>query len=205
MTNRRNVFAAVVVLVASLSTLALAGKNRGKFELGACVADATSFSMLEPLKGKADFAELRDTAKEISNGEKFGTACSTAKDAAACKAKLAKATTERGWSNGSHGRRPGQHFIVATRGDEVLVIDDPTSFAKAAGGIDTPAKAGVAAHIVRGITPACASSVRKVADGYEVHLVSTSCFGPSDELIKVDAKGNVTVVDIESGPPTCVG
>lgn len=51
----------------------------------------------------------------------------------------------------------------------------------------------------------CRGAARAVEGGYEVHLVTDSCFGPADEVIRVNSDGSVKVVSSEHGPSTCVG
>ena len=167
------------------------------------------FSITQAFLPQYDFVELRETNGEAAFSvlQSAGTVCSKATDKAACEAKVAAATAKRGWSNGSHGRMPGFEYFVATKGDEVLVIDgDTLELGKALAPIDSVAKAAGLVSMERDVGVSCEPSVRMApGGGFEVHLVSTSCFGPSDEVLHVEPDGTSTVVSSERGKQTCVG
>jgi len=151
------------------------------------------------------FAQLHSTRRPDAQLEKVGTPCRTAKDPDACREKLTKATSSEGWSDGGQGRGASENYLVITRGDEVKVIAKTDGFIALIGKIDTAAKAGAIAFIDRGIRPACGGSVRQVDGVFEVFLESSSCFGPTRELIQIDARGTVKVISSEHKPATCVG
>ena len=119
---------------------------------------------------------------------------------------LQAATSKEGWNNRSHGRQPGHQYLVASRGDDVVVVGGlALTVGKALAPIDSVAKAAVVASLDRGIGVSCERSVRKVAGGFAVHLETSSCFGPRDEVIGVAVSGETSVVSAEQGPSTCVG
>lgn len=186
-----------------VSLLALSGCNKLKrFDLPACEG---GFSLTKAMLPGFDYAELRDTSQPGQVLDATGEKCSRAADKGACEQKLAAASSTKGWSNGSNGRMPGHHYVVATRDDEVVVIDGSAKLGAVLAPIDTPARAAAVAAIERGISPACKGSVRKVTDGFEVHLESDSCFGPADEVIRVSTDGRTTVISADHKPATCVG
>jgi hypothetical protein len=189
--------------LALIAAVALAGcKSNPTFDLPACSGAFRVTTAFVPLY---DSAELRET-----NGEKpletAGKRCAKATDVAACEQKVAAKTSKHGWSNGSHGREPGHHYIVATRGDEVLLIDNELiRVERALAPIDTPGKAATVAFVQRALAPACTSSVRKVEDGFEVFLKTESCLGAGEEIIRVNTNGTTSVIKSEFKPGTCVG
>jgi hypothetical protein len=180
----------------------------GTFSEDAC--GGAAFSLPEAFNAGFDYAEVRLTqgpqpdAKytvESSAGEK----CKGAKARDACVARVAEAQSSEGFSNGSHGRMPGHRYVVATRGDEVVIVTDPASAGKALAPIDRPAKAAAVVAIATTVSPACKASVRRAGGGYEVYVNSTSCFGPREILMRVEADGASRVLRQESKPATCVG
>lgn len=184
--------------------LLLAGCKSGKrFELAACQG---AFSLPRALVPAFDYAELRDTEAPGKVLEAAGEKCARASDRQACEERLAAKTSKAGWSNGSNGRRPGHHYLVATRGNDVFLIDgEMIKLEVALAPVDSPVKAAAIAATQRSITPACEGSVRQVEGGFEVHLTTDSCFGPADEVIKVSTDGSTTVISSDHKPPTCVG
>jgi len=180
----------------------------GTFSEDAC--GGAAFSLAEAFTAGFDYAEVRQTqgaqpdAKfdvESAAGEK----CRGAKARDACLARVADARSGEGFSNGSHGRMPGHRYVVATRGDEVVVVTSPASAGKALAPIDAPAKAAAVVAIATTTSPACKASVRRASGGYEVYVKSTSCFGPHEVLMRVEADGSSRVLRQESKPATCVG
>ncbi|MFT3713402.1 MAG: hypothetical protein QM817_37575 [Archangium sp.] len=168
------------------------------------LCEGPHFSLTHALLPTFEYAELRDTSGEERVLESAGAKCASAKDVAACNEKLTDAKSTEGWNNGSHGRMPGHHYIVATRGDEVMVVTQ-NNLAELLKPVDTATKAALIAAIQRGIFPSCEKSVRQKDGKYELHLVSTSCFGPTDEVVSVDSAGTLNVLESSSGPATCVG
>jgi hypothetical protein len=200
---RRLVFAAGVVLV----TVALAGPKvkfglkAGQFDAAACTG---RFRLVDTLLPSFDSAELRVVGETLVL-ESAGQPCARAKSREACLARVASATSTRGWAVGSNGRRETLRYLVATRGDDVVVMDAASQVTTALGSIDSAQKAAAVAYLARGYVPACESSVRAVTGGYEVHLTSASCRGPADLVVRVSSSGEVTVVAEQYGRPTCVG
>lgn len=180
----------------------------GTFSENACAGAA--FSLAEAFTSGFDYAEVRRTegtqpeAKyvvEASAGEK----CKGAKSHDACVASVAEAASSEGFSNGSHGRMPGHRYVVATRGDEVVIVTSPASAGKALAPIDAPAKAAAVVAIATTTSPTCKASVRRAGGGYEVYVKSTSCFGPHEVLMRVESDGSSRVLRQEAKPATCVG
>lgn len=205
--NKKVILAVGLALTAAV---ALSGAScwrtlrNGSFTENAC--SQAAFNLTEAFVPAWDFAELRNSSEGSAPLASSGTKCARATVKEACESAVAAASSKEGWSNGSHGRMSGHHSIVATRGDEVVVINQTSwTVAKALGPIDSAMKAAVVAFVDRGVGFSCERSVRKVTDGYEVHLVSGSCLGPADEVIQVATTGEVTVVSAEYGPSTCVG
>ncbi len=160
-------------------------------------------SIAKGLAKSFDYAELRNTSQP-GERETAGEKCKTAKKREACLQAVEKANSATGWNNGSHGRRPGHVYAVATRGDDVVVITQD-NIASALGTIDTPVKAALVAGIKQGLMPKCDGAVREVKGGFEVHLESDSCFGSVDDVVLVDSKGELEVVSSKHGIARCVG
>lgn len=199
----------VAVGVVGLAGAALSGAacwrllGGASFDLRAC--SGPHFSLTEAMLSNFDYAELRDTSgQEARVVQASGTKCSGARDLEACAKAVDAATSDTGWNNGSHGRMPGHHYIVATKGDDVVVITQQ-NLVDVLKPIDTPVKAATVSAVQRNIFPACERSVRQKPGVYEVHLVSTSCFGPVDEIVSITPDGVLDVVQSEQGPATCVG
>jgi hypothetical protein len=194
-----------LVLTAGVGAACWRTVRNSVFTENACSGD--TFKLTAVFLPAWDFAELRQSNGDATQRslESSGTACARATAREACEAALAAATSKEGWSNGSHGRMPGHHYIVATRGDEVVVIDGAARLGTALAPIDSPAKAAVLAFVERGIGFSCERSVRTVEGGFEVHLVSDSCLGPADEVIGVSTVGVTTVLSSDYGRATCVG
>ncbi len=196
--------AAVAVLGSSASCRTFAGW--GSFNEAACPGE--QFSLTDAFLGSFDYAELRQAEQsgQFRVMAKSGEPCKNAKNKPACEAQLAEAKAADGWSNGSHGRMSGFMYLVATKDDQVTVVDQhATTSGQALSPIDTPAKAAAVAAVTYGITPDCKNSVRRVGSAYEVHLKSDSCFGPSEEIVRVFAAGNMELVKEEHGSASCVG
>ncbi|MBL8909392.1 MAG: hypothetical protein JNM17_01695 [Archangium sp.] len=199
----------VAVGVVGLAGAAISGAacwrlmGAGTFDLRACAGP--NFSITSAMLSRFDYAELRDTSgQEARVLESAGTKCQGAANLEACTKAVEDAKSDTGWNNGSHGRMPGHHYIVATKGDEVTVVTQ-VNLADVLKPIDSPIKAAVISGVQRNIFPSCEGSVRLKGSVYEVHLVSTSCFGPVDEVVSIDATGMLSVVQSEQGPATCVG
>jgi hypothetical protein len=178
--------------------------RNGTFTESACTAG--SFSLTAAFVPPYDYAELResDGAGNFRLLESAGARCAKASTPEACEAAFKSASSKTGWSNASGGRMPGHRYVVATRGDEVKVIEG--DLGRALAPIDSAVKSAAVASIQRGIGVSCEKSVRKVeGGGFEVHLETSSCFGPRDEVIRVAPDGVTTVVSAEQGPQTCVG
>lgn len=179
----------------------------GSFSEGGCSGE--TFSLVGAFVPTYDYAELRSThgsgvAPTVEGSA--GVKCRGAKDVRACEARLAEVRSDKGFSNGSHGRMPGHRTIVATRGDEIVVVDQSTRTAgQALAPIDSPAKAALVASIATGIAPSCKHAVRRVGAAFEVHLKSDSCFGPVEELFRVEASGEARSLKRVTKPSSCVG
>jgi hypothetical protein len=203
--NKKVIVAVGLALTAAVAVSGAAcwrAFRNGVFTENAC---AEPFSLTAVFVPTWDFAELRNS-QGTAPIESAGTKCAGATAKEACEAAVAAASSKEGWSNGSHGRMPGHHYIVATRGDEVVVINQASlKVGKALGPIDSAMKAAVVAFVERGVGFSCERSVRTVEGGFEVHLVSGSCLGPADEVIRVATSGETTVISAEYGPSTCVG
>ncbi len=201
--NSRITISLVVVAALAVVGIVVLRKSGSSFDQRACTG--TTFTLTGALLPTFDYAELRETDNEKPL-EMSGERCRGAKDKGDCERKVASRSSKEGWRNGSDGRRPGHHYLVATRGDDVFLIDNvmiklPLALAP----IDSPAKAAAIAFVERGIAPSCEGSVRAVEQGFEVHLKTDSCRGPTDEILRVSTEGALEVVKSDVKPPTCVG
>lgn len=199
----------VAVGVVGLAGAALSGAacwrmmGSASFDQRAC--SGAHFSLVEAMLPSFDYVELRDTTGENARVlESAGNKCSGATDPDACAKAIEAATSTTGWSNGSNGRMPGHHYVVASKGDQVTVVTQQ-NLVEVLKPIDTPVKAALVSAIQRNIFPACERSVRLKEGKYEVHLVSTSCFGPVDEIVSIDSNGRLDIVESHQEPATCVG
>jgi len=200
MLARMNALRSAVVGLAAASLASCSRADAAAPEAKIC--DGAYLSVVNGLAKSFDFAELRGTDEGVR--EAAGEKCKTAKKRDACLQAIEKATSAKGWNNGSHGRLPGYLYAVATRGDDVLVITDD-NIASVLGPIDTPVKAGLVAGLKQGLMPKCEGAVRSLKGKFEVHLVSDSCFGSVDAVLLVDSKGEIEVVSSKNGMPRCVG
>lgn len=185
------------------------------FSEAACTGE--TFSLAEAMVPTFEYAELRESQGGFAGAgagaggrtsvlATAGEKCKSAKDKPACVTRFTEAKAESGFANLSHGRMPGHRYLVVTRGDEVLVVDEHTKTVGAAlAPIDSATKAAATASISRNLVPKCRSSVRRAGTSFEVHLTSDSCFGPVDEIVRVTPDGSVEVVKSERKPATCVG
>lgn len=201
----------LAVGVVGLAGAALSGAacwrvmGSGSFDQRAC--SGAHFSLVQAMLPNFDYVELRDTTGEGGEArvlERAGAKCSGATDPEACAKTIEEATSTGGWNNGSNGRMPGHHYIVASKGDVVTVVTDK-NLVEVLAPIDTPVKAALVSAIQRNIFPSCERSVRQRDGKYEIHLVSTSCFGPVDEVVSVDPAGQLNVIESHREPGTCVG
>lgn len=179
----------------------------GTFPEDAC--GGATFSLAEAFTSGFDYAEVRRTQGQPDAGHTVeasaGEKCKGAKAHDACVARVAEAESSEGFSNGSHGRMPGHRYVVATRGDDVVIVTSPASAGKALAPIDAPAKAAAVVAIATTTSPTCKASVRRASAGYEVYVKSTSCFDPHEVLMRVEADGSSRVLRQEAKPATCVG
>lgn len=203
---RPSVFATLGIgVLISLVVAAASWVRHSGFDLPACDAKG-ELSLVDALVPRWDYAALRSTEEEAPMRE-AGTKCASAKEQEACALAVKHAKPAgRGFPNGSGGRMPGRRFLVLTRGDELFVIDEEPKIPLALGPIDTPHKAALVATWQYD-TPIdrCEQSVRRSANGFEVHLSTDSCFGPRDYVVEVDAAGTTTTKAQSSGRQTCVG
>lgn len=102
---------------------------------------ATGVKPASPL----DYFEIRRTLSFHSQGQGLpwflsGKACATAKDVPACEAKVKGAASQEGFFVSCH---PSEcvHFVVATRGDEVIVAKTAAEVKALLGPIDSPSEA----------------------------------------------------------------
>ena len=185
--------------------------SSGSFPEKVCKGPA--FSLSEAVVPRLDYAELRESSGFAKTDEKdapqvlqrAGEPCKTARDKASCAARLASAHATRGFSNQTSGRLPGFRYLVVTRGDEVTVVSGAQELAAVLGTVDDPYQAAAVASLQSGLVPSCEGSVRVEGGSFVVHLATDSCFGPVDEVLRVDHDGRVTVVSNETKPATCVG
>ena len=101
---------------------------------------------------------------------------------------------------------PGHRYIVASRGDDVFLVDQSSkTVGQALAPIDSPAKAALVASIATGIAASCKSSVRRAGGAHEVYLKTDSCFGPVQELVRVEPDGKTRSLKRVTKPSSCVG
>lgn len=198
--NKKFLGAIGVVLLAGVVVSGASCWRSLRFTESACNGGA--FSLTGTFLPAYDFAELRQTDWE----SKITVLQSSGTCQGSCKTALDAATSSQGWSNGSNGRMPGHHYIVAMKGDKAFIIDNSAlTIGAALAPIDSPAKAAAVASISRNLGFDCQRAARKVEGGYEVHVSTDSCFGPRDEVIKVAVNGETEVISADSSPGTCVG
>lgn len=200
----KNKFLVALGVVLSVGVLVAARQlvRSARYDLDACQMP----NLVQQLAARYDYVELR---QDFSRDPPLsaGTPCANAKDRETCLENASKATSTAGWTNGNGREAPRHLYVVATKGDEVFVIDDAKLTVVAAlAPIDTPEKAVLAVLHSRN-TPLhdCKRAARKVNGGFEVHLSTDSCFGPHEEVVFISTDGTLDVLEQWSGPQTCVG
>lgn len=155
-----------------------------------------------------DFVELRQVGSNTGVLETEGSACAGARDTRTCTERLREAAvTDGGWPTTANSTCDGQRlFLLATRGDEVFVVDDQESLSAFLGTVDSLPKARLALLLrIKGVSPCSDARARKLpGGGYEVVTTSTpACNGRATRRVyRIGADASVTLVGkIEFGPP----
>jgi len=197
-----------------------AGINTGGFEPVACRDDGGTqyLSGLQPAAA-ADYLELREPSRpeggEPRTLESFGARCARATDRAACEAKIAAATSPRGFMPGECVQICQESTLIVNAGDTVTVLSSKKDVRAWLGPIDTPEEA-VLLVALENYNVGCGDDeyggVRRKGNGYEVLATRyTSDCAPIEKtlfVLRVDADGNVREVKsevIESMPNACIG
>jgi hypothetical protein len=210
------------VLSLSLPPLVCAcgGIATENFEPVACKADGfTEYLAGAKPKNPADHIELRQI-EGPSGGMKrtidaAGKKCAKAIDKAACEAKVAAATSVKGFPLGQCTDVCAFHILVVNTGDEVTVVDTTDGAQAWLGPIDTPADAVLAASLA-GYNIPCnqpeMGGVRPAGSTYEVlgSKLTAACAPVEQTLyvLGVSADGKVTEVEsevIDSQSGACIG
>jgi hypothetical protein len=139
--------------------------------------------------------------------------CTKAKDAAACAERAAAASRdERGWDaygpiNNHRGHAP--ELVVATKGDDVLVIGTLEELAPAIAPIETAQEAALLAMLRDSLVPYClpadseVTAARVDGDAFELILRKyIGCAGRVDEaVVRVERDGTYRVLSEQTVTP----
>ncbi len=144
------------------------------------------------------FRAVGSRQSSLAVGADVGTICKRASDVPACQAKVAATTSLKGWRvlNGGQGN-PEDEYGVATRGDEVFVVDSAEALGKAIAPIDTPEEAVAFVKLAVSPSTTCGEpNVTLQGNGYVVKAINRGgCGGSSETLYTVGQDGVL-------GPPT---
>lgn len=195
------------------------GVNTSSYDSPVCTGGyALSIEGLSPAK-PVDYLEYRtfpspsfgtDMPAVVSS---IGTRCSTAPNKPMCESTFAAAKPTTGFYQRCSDYCEAGAF-VATRGQEVIVVDSKAALDAFLAPYDTPQEALFAA-LNSGRYISCTDkskgSVKRSGDGYDVVTYSGTGCGSSSpikqHLLHVDAAGNVTEIDsttLQLGTPGCV-
>lgn len=208
-------------LRAALATpLAMAASCGGidvsSFNSPTCSPDGMpALSALKPAQ-PVDYMEFRHFNEfgtpAVMTTQTSGSACATATDKTACMNTLASASATQGFDSDCAFGGCSYRVLIATRGSDVVVIQNKASLDTFLAPYDTEAEA-VLAVMATGKGVSCSEksegAVKASVGGFEVVGTSGStCGGPGifQHLVFVDAQGNVTEREkhqIKAGEPNC--
>ncbi len=137
-----------------------------------------------------------------------GQTCKRASDQAACRAKVTATVSVSGWRLGSGNFQPSPEYGVATRGDEVFLVEDVAALGKAVAPIDT-IEEGVALVKLAVTSGVVCSAPNATAEGdaFLVKSIAASCGNKSETIQRVTRDGRVTQVSstvLETASDVCV-
>lgn len=196
------------------------GVDTAGMSLPPCDGETQAFALLENISLPETYDSL-DFAVVFQNGEppqitaSVGTRCETAKDLVACDAALRDIFAPEdpipvtGFQMGSCIDYCDVRILVATRGDEVVLIQDADAARALFGPIDTPTEVVWAVSLAE-YQLGCDEEqfgIRETADGYEAAATrSTSDCETTQYLLAVGADASVSVLDeaaLASEDPDC--
>lgn len=171
--------------------------------LVACPAAGSEYTSLTLAPSIDGFEVLTSSyasgAPTVTSVATLGQLCRTAKDAAKCRASVNVSkqapASGRGWYPEGRGQVPGPvHYAVATRGDEVFVVEDQAALAKAVAPIESPEEAVALARLTSGPNVVCnRPNVTVKGTSYVVKSVSASaCGGVSEALLTITQAGELS-------------
>lgn len=191
--------------VALLGTIVACGASEAgsdkTFESNVCT-NGTYVSPRAPFPGGWDGIALVRTGSNGGSEESlFGDLCSKAADEAACEKSIAPQLNRSSWTSRTYSGccvKESSTYIVATRGDDVVVVKSNADFTRAFGPVDSPEKAAFLVSLSQGPrTILCKrSNVRKEGSAFEVLTENhDSCAGSFETLYRVTANGSVEMVE----------
>lgn len=193
------------------------GVNTSSYDSPVCAGGGVlSVEGLNPSK-PVDYVEFR-SIPTLSGGttavlSSTGTRCSSAPNKPMCESSYSAAMPSKGFYQHCFDACDAG-ALVATRGQDVVVVDSKAALDAFLAPYDTPQEALFAA-LTSGRYISCTDksrgAVKQVGDGYDVVTYAGSGCGTSDPvkqyLLHVDAAGTVTEVSsytLQPGTPGCV-
>ncbi len=181
-----------------------AGTDTSGFTEVDCMDDALLRAVTP--SSAVDSLELR-SARDQHVIARTGTPCATAKDAAKCKSAYDTTKSDAGWSvtlSCVSACSVDSQYVLATRGDSVIVITDRNELARFLASIETPADAALLARVDgRRDCP----YFRRAGDAFELlYFEGGGCQNRTRTLVRIDATGVSSVVGssvIEKGNGEC--
>ena len=206
--NLRGLFPALLALV----PLAACTTETSMDVSAACpLADSARYKALSFASGidGITFRALGTRQTNMPVGDDVGTVCARAGDVSACRAKVAATTASTGWRVSFSGFGDSdQEYGVATRGDEIFVVDSKEALGKAIAPIDTPEEA--VAFVKLAVSPVVKCGEPNVSlqgNGYVVKTVNEGACGGSSETLYVvgqdGALGPATSKELSSASSGC--
>lgn len=162
-----------------------------------------------------DYLDLRSSAQPFEQSTtpsvivcSQGVACGGAADQTICNAAFSKALNSKSFLLDQCVQVCTGYYMLATRGDEVLVLDTPESVKGVLGMIDTPPEAMLLVEM-RGFNVPCRrGGAKPLSGGVEVQAFSLQgCDGLNRHLFDVRADGVVVEIDTvveKKATPNCV-
>jgi hypothetical protein len=164
-----------------------------------------------------DYLALRSTSPKFAPGSvqtnvvvETGELCGGAADKPACTTLVDQSTNKDTFLLTVCVQKCEWYYMLATRGDSVLVLDTPQAVQALLGAIDTPQEAMLLVQMKGLDLPCDRGGEKPTAGGFDVQSFSREgCDGVTRHLFHVGADGVVgevsTVVEIEANPNCIVG
>lgn len=160
----------------------------------ACASSGNDRYRALTLGGDVDGIQFRVVGQPDVALLPIGDVCKRASDRAACATKVAASTSTAGWTRQSGGNASyAPEYGVATRGDDVFVVDSAEALAKAVAPLESAGEAVAFLTLTTRADVVCdgGANVTATADGYSIKTISRSCGASSETLYTVTRQGVV--------------